>query len=211
MNNFLSPAQAAQQRNPNLIFDGGFDGAERVVAYIGGPREKYIVALKLTFRPQDELSHRDVLGAVLALGLERRVLGDILVQQGQAWLVCLPHVAGFIAENLTKAGRVGLQAEKIPLNELPALHKSLREQRGTVASLRLDGIIAEAFHCSRGAADELLRQGLVRLNHEECLKGTRLVQEGDLIAIRGKGRVKVLELGDETRKGRIWVLFGIYE
>jgi len=208
MNNFLTPAQAAQEHNPNLIFDGGFIEAERVVAYADGPREKYIAALKLSFRPQDELSHRDILGAVLALGLDRRVLGDILVQQGMAWLVCLPHVVGFICENLTKAGRIGLRVEQILLDELPVLHKNIREQRGTVASLRLDGMIAEAFNCSRGAAEELLRQGLVRLNHEECLKGTRLVKEGDLIAIRGKGRVKILEVGGETRKGRTWIVFG---
>jgi len=211
MNNFLTPAQAAQERNPNLKFDGGFAEAERVVAYIDGLREKHIAALKLSFRTQDELTHRDILGAVLALGLDRRVLGDILVRPGEAYLVCLPHVVEFIAENLSKAGRVGLRVQQIALNELPALHKNLREQRGTVASMRLDGIIAEAFNCSRGAAEELLRQGLVRLNHEECCKGTRLVKEGDLIAIRGKGRVKVLEVGSETRKGRTWLVFGVYE
>ncbi|MCL2194447.1 MAG: YlmH/Sll1252 family protein [Oscillospiraceae bacterium] len=121
MNHFLTPAQAAQERNPNLIFDGGFAEAERVVAYTDGPRERHMAALKLTFRLQDELSHRDILGAVLALGLDRRVLGDILVQQGAAYLVCLPHVAQFIAENLAKAGRVGLRAEQISLGELPAL------------------------------------------------------------------------------------------
>ncbi|MCL2532475.1 MAG: photosystem II S4 domain protein, partial [Oscillospiraceae bacterium] len=76
MNNFLTPAQAAQERNPNLKFDGGFAEAERVVAYIDGLREKHIAALKLSFRTQDELTHRDILGAVLALGLDRRVLGD---------------------------------------------------------------------------------------------------------------------------------------
>jgi len=211
MNNFLTPAQAAQERSPNLIFDGGFAEAERVVAYTDGPRERHLAAIKLSFRPQDELTHRDILGAVLALGLDRRVLGDILVQSGAAYLVCLPHVAGFICENLTKAGRVGLRAQQIPLDDLPALHKNLREQRGTVASMRLDGIIAEAYSCSRSTAEELLRQGLVRLNHEECLKGTRLVKVSDLIAIRGKGRVKVLEVGGETRKGRRWVVFGHYE
>ncbi|MCL2447120.1 MAG: YlmH/Sll1252 family protein [Oscillospiraceae bacterium] len=211
MNNFLTPAQAAQERNPNLIFDGGFAEAERVVAYTDGPREKHIAAIRLSFRPQDELAHRDILGAVLGLGLDRRVLGDILVQQGDAYLVCLPHVVAFICENLAKAGRIGLRAEQIALDELPTLHKNLREQRGTVASLRLDGMIAEAFNCSRGAAEELLRQGLVRLNHEECCKGTRLVHEGDLIAVRGKGRVKVLEIGGETRKGRTWVVFGVFE
>ena len=211
MNNFLTPAQAAQERNPNVIFDGGFAEAERVVAYTDGPREKYLAAIKLSFRLQDELSHRDILGAVLALGLDRRVLGDIFVQPGAAYLVCLPHVVGFITENLIKAGRIGLRTEQISFDDLPALHKSLREQRGTVASMRLDGIIAEVYNCSRGIAGELLRQGLVRLNHEECTKGTRLVQEGDLIAIRGKGRVKILEVGGETRKGRRWVVFGRYE
>jgi len=214
---FLTPAQAMQAARAfgaRVRLDGGFAQAERVVPIFDhdAPREKHIAAVELRFRPQDALTHRDILGAVLALGLERSVLGDIAImqEQGQAILICLPHVVDFIIDNLAKAGKIGLQALRISLEDLPEAHKNIREEHGTVASLRLDAVLAEAFHCSRGAAEEYLRMGLVQLCHEECRKGSRLVEEGDMISVRGKGRIKLVEIGGETRKGRVWITLGHY-
>ena len=214
---FLTPAQAMQARRAfgtRVVLDGGFAQAERVIPIFDqeSPRVMHLAAIELHFRPQDALTHRDILGAVLALGLERSVLGDIEIiqEQGQAFLVCLPHAADFIVENLIKAGKVGLRAVCIPLDDLPETHKNIREERGTVASLRLDALLAEAFRCSRGAAEEYLRQGLVQLCHEECRQGTRHVNEGDIISLRGKGRIKLLKVGGETRKGRVWITIGHY-
>jgi len=212
---FLTPAEAAEAVRafgPRVALEGGFQGAERVIPVFaqGYAPEEYLVAIQLRFRPQDSLAHRDILGAVLGLGLERSVLGDIAVGEGNAWLVCLVHVAGFIVENLAKAGKVGVRAEKIPLGALPAPGKALREQRGTVASLRLDAVLAEALRCSRGAAAELLAQGLVQLRHGEVRDGAVKVRQGDIISVRGKGRVKLLQAGEATRKGRIWVTIGHY-
>jgi len=212
---FLTPAEAAEALRifgSRISLEGGFKDAERVIPVFAEnfAPEDYLAAIRLTFRPQDPLTHRDILGAVLALGLERSVIGDINLGEGQAHLVCLAHIADFIIENLDKAGKVGLRAEKIPLSALPEITKNLREQRGTVASLRLDAVLAEAFRCSRGAAEELLAQGLVQLRHEECRRGDVKVREGDIISVRGKGRVKLLQAGEASRKGRIWVTIGIY-
>jgi RNA-binding protein YlmH len=212
---FLTPAESAEALRifgPRVALEGGFKDAERVIPiFAEDPApEQYLAAIQLTFRPQDQLTHRDILGAVLGLGLERGVIGDIAVGEGAAWLVCLKHIADFIAENLGKAGKTGLRAEKIPLSALPEASKTLREQRGTVASLRLDAVLAEAFHCSRGVAEELLAQGLVRLRHEECRRGDAKVREGDVVSARGKGRVKLLRAGEISRKGRIWVTIGHY-
>ena len=213
---FLTPAEAAEALRvfgPRVKLEGGFRDAERVIPIFAEDYhpEQYISAIKLTFRPQDALTHRDILGAALGLGLERSVLGDIVAAEGQAWLVCLAHIAGFIIENFDQAGKVGLRAERIPLSALPEASKTLREQRGTVASLRLDALLAEAFRCSRGAAEELLAQGLVQLRHSECRDGDAKVREGDIISVRGKGRVKLLQAGDISRKGRVWVTIGHYE
>jgi len=213
---FLTPAEAAEVSRifgPRAALEGGFRDAERVVPIFAREYapEDYLAAVELRFRPQDSLSHRDILGAVLGLGLEREVLGDIAVGEGVARLVCLARIAGFIVENLEQAGKVGLYAERIPLAALPELTKELREQRGTVASLRLDALLAEAFRCSRGTAAELLAQRLVQLRHEECRDGDAKVREGDIISVRGKGRVKLLHAGEPTRKGRIWVTIGHYQ
>lgn len=214
--NFLTPAQAAEAKRvfgSRVRLEGGFAQAERTVPIFAGQAapEDYIAAVRLQFRPQDTLGHRDILGAALGLGLERSVLGDIRVEQGQAWLVCLTRTAAFITENLTQAGRVGLQAQVIPLEDLPRHTTELREQSGTVASLRLDAVLAEAFRGSRRAAEEWLSQGLVQLRHEECRSGAKQVCEGDIISVRGKGRVKLLQAGDLTRKGRIRVTIGHYD
>ncbi|MCL2495030.1 MAG: YlmH/Sll1252 family protein [Oscillospiraceae bacterium] len=212
---FLTPAQAAEALRifgPRVTLEGGFRDAERVIPVFAekyGP-EEHLAAIRLAFRPQDVLSHRDILGAALGLGLERDVLGDIFVSEGQAFLVCLARIAGYIIENLQQAGKVGLWAERIPLASLPEATKTLREQRGTVSSLRLDAVISEAFHCSRRIAEELITQGLVQLRHEACLKGDAKVREGDIISVRGKGRVKVLQAGEASRKGRVWVTVGHY-
>jgi len=216
MTKFLTPAEAAEAKRihgPRVALLGGFPDAERVIPIFeeGFDPEERLAAIQLRFRPQDRLGHRDILGAVLGLGLERGVLGDIAVGEGVAHLVCLPHIAGFIVENLMQAGKVGLYAEKVPLSALPEATKELREQRGTVASLRLDALLAEAFRCSRGAAEELLGQRLVQLRHEECRDGDAKVREGDIISVRGRGRVKLLRVGETTRKGRVWVTIGHYE
>ena len=213
---FLTPAEAAEAKRifkNRIALEGGFQDAERVIPVFaeGYDPEDYLAAIALRFRPQDSLSHRDILGAVLGLGLERGVLGDIAVGEENAWLVCLAHIAAFIIENLGQAGKTSLRAEKISLSDLPEASKELREQRGTVASLRLDAVLAEAFRCSRGAAEELLAQGLVQLRHIETRDGDVKVREGDIVSVRGKGRVKLLRAGEESRKGRIWVTVGHYE
>ena len=213
---FLTPAESAEALRifkTRIALEGGFKDAERVIPIFAQDYdpEDYLSAIQLTFRPQDQLSHRDILGAALGLGLERGVLGDIAVGEGMTWLVCLAHISDFVVENLDQAGKVGLRAEKIPLSALPEAAKSLREQRGTVASLRLDAVLAEAFHCSRGIAEELLAQGLVQLRHEETRRGDTKVRGGDIISVRGKGRVKILQAGEVSRKGRIWITVGHYE
>lgn len=213
--NFLTPAQAAEVKRVfggRVALEGGFAQAERVIPIFDehAAPEQYLAAVHLRFRAQDTLGHRDILGAVLGLGLERSVLGDICAGEGEAWLVCLARMADFIAENLAKAGKIGVRAERIPLNALPDVTTQLREQRGTVASLRLDAVLAEAFRCSRGTVEEWLAQGLVQLRHEECRDGAKQVREGDIISVRRKGRVQLLQAGETTRKGRIWVTIGHY-
>jgi len=215
MTKFLTPAEAAEALRifkTRIALEGGFRDAERVIPVFAEDYdpEDHLAAIKLTFRPQDILTHRDILGAVLGLGLERSVIGDIVIGEGAAWLVCLARISDFIVENLTQAGKVGLWAGRIPLSSLPEASKTLREQRGTVASLRLDAILAEAFRCSRGIAEELLAQGLVQLRHEECRKGDAKVREGDIVSVRGKGRVKLLQAGEASRKGRVWITIGHY-
>ncbi|MDR2524985.1 MAG: hypothetical protein LBC83_02145 [Oscillospiraceae bacterium] len=217
---FLAPEEAAQadavyknRKDVRLLLDGGFVAPERAVPIFLPPGAEYmdraavLAALVFRFRAQDAVGHRDLLGAALGLGLERAVLGDIRIADGQAILICLRRLAPFLLENLQAAGRVGLCGCEIPLDALPETQAVLRVVRGTVASLRVDALLAEAFHASRGAAEEWLRTGLVQLNHQECKSGAKQVKPGDLLAVRGKGRCRLAEIGGESKKGRLWVSF----
>jgi len=212
---FLTPAQAIKAKQyfvGQLILLGGFKEAERVIPVFGDAAhpERYLAAIKLIYRTQDCLSHRDILGAALGLGLARTVLGDIVVGEGEAHLVCLRHVAEFICENLSMAGRIGLKACMISLDELPEPNRQIEKISCTVASLRLDVILSQAFRLSRGKAEEILRLGLVQLAHEECRNGAKPVRQGDILSVRGYGRAQLLEIGGESKKGRTWITIGIF-
>jgi len=220
---FLTPAEArsiseyfARRRDIALSFEGGYEGAERTRAVFlnrdwgAYDRADLLTALKIEYRLQDVLGHRDVLGALMALGIERDTVGDITIGDGCATLVCLPEMGGYIAENLTKAGRMGISVSEIGLDELPVKQENLVEKTGTVASLRLDAVMCAAFGFSRTKAAEFIAEGLVQLDHQVCLQPAKEVNEGALLSIRGLGRAKLLKTGGVSKKGRLFVRIGLY-
>ena len=219
---FLTPSETQsvadhfKYKHVDVSFDGGFGDAERTRAVFVNAdwgvcvRDELFTALDVSFRPQDTLSHRDILGAIMALGIERDTVGDIVCEDNRAALVCLPELGGYIAENLTKAGRVGVAVTEITLSTLPMQSEELIIKTDTVASLRLDVMLCAAFGVSRTKAASLISSGLVSLDHRQCVQPTKDVPEGSLLSVRGLGRAKVLEVGGMSRKGRIFVQFGVY-
>ncbi len=218
---FLTPAEIAASRlakkgECELSFDGGFENAERARAIFLQPewgvyaREEWISALQIRCREQDSISHRDILGAVMAMGIERNVIGDIDADASPATLICLPEMRGHIISNLKTIGRVGVAVAPVALSELPLKAENLIEKTDTVTSLRLDAVLSAAFNLSRGEAAELIAAGYVSLNYAVCLQASKDVAEGALISARGKGRARVLEIGGHSRKGRIFLKIGLY-
>ncbi|MDL2294806.1 YlmH/Sll1252 family protein [Ruminococcaceae bacterium OttesenSCG-928-D13] len=220
---FLTPAEAAEvhraystRRDIGLVLDGGFAGAERCVAAFLQPdwgiyaQDEVLTALALKHRKQDTVRHQDVLGAVLGLGLSRDVLGDICVEPGTVYLVCLASMAGFISAELQKVGRIGVAPTALGMDELPDPAGALKEKMVTVASLRLDAVVAAAFNWSRSDACDAIVGGKVQLAHRECLSTSHAVACGEIISVRGKGRVKLLSVEGETRKGRQRITLGYY-
>ena len=220
---FLTPAEAQsvreyfkRNRHVSVSLDGGFNDAERVRAVFASPdwveheRTGLFTAIKIEWRSQDSLTHRDILGALMALGIERDTLGDLICEEHRAVLICLPELGGYIAGNLSKAGRVGVAASEISLAELPAKRESLTIKTAAVASLRMDAVLCAAFKLSRARASELISAGRVNLDHKQCLQPAKEINEGALLSVRGFGRVKLLEVGGMSRKGRIFVRLGLY-
>lgn len=206
------------------VFYGGFDGAERVVAvmlpeYVEAddfdslcayfdecPENNPIMMLEVTKDNFSKpLTHRDYLGALMSLGIKREVTGDINVSENGCRIAVLAHMADFIAENLTKAGRGSLKAVAVPISHTAAEKASGAEESFTVSSMRLDSVIKNAFNLSRGAACEGIESGLVFVNDVECCKADKKILQGDKVVFRRKGRIIVRDCSSVSKKGRIIV------
>ena len=221
---FLTPAESqlikthfAKRHEIQVIEEGGFQNAERVRMVFLEPewgsfiRNEVILPVKLNYRTQDTITHRDVLGALMHLGMKREVIGDILaIGSPPVFFTCLPEFAPFIIENLQKVGRVGVQPEIVPLENLESREENLESKTLIVSSMRLDGIISELWNLSRSKASDMIAAGKVQLNHVECTKPDKLVAEGGLLSVRGCGRAKILSVDGKTRKDRLRVSAGLY-
>lgn len=199
---------------------GGYEGAERrmlvcVPSGIPMSDEEAVEGLLEVLRVSKpaisrELSHRDYLGAMLGLGIDRRMTGDILVRDDGADIIILPEIADFLLEEFIQAGRTHVSRELKPLSELILPEVRTQIIRDTVPSARLDTVIASAFRLPRSKASEAIRGGIVSVDHIECLKPDAKVEEGSVLVLRGKGKAVLKEIGGESKKGRIWVVIEKY-
>lgn len=221
---FLTPAQvhaveqwAKHGTDCAVLLRGGGEDSERKCAFFlpdwMDPElfdlSEHLCALEVTAR-FGEPGHRDCMGAILGLGVQRERIGDILVDGGTAYVFCLPSVKAHLLLNLDKVGRWGVKTREVPLSAVPAQARELKEVAFTVKSPRLDAVCAGAFGLSRTSAAEDIAAGLVSLNYEECFKRDAPVREGDVLSLRGKGKCFVLESGEkETKKGRLFVKVGV--
>ena len=216
----LARAAANRADCPCIRFDGGFPGAERQVLCIEPPDtwQLYPVAcLRLTAHlaaGQPAPQHRDLLGAVLGLGLERVCIGDIRPdpsQPGISYLFLLEDKAEFVSANLTAAGHVRLDAEPCTQPPESALREPERQLRqATVSSLRADSVLAAMLHTSRGQAAQVISEGRVQVNHVPLRSAHDAVYAGDIFTVRGSGRYRLQEIGGKSRSDRTFILFYQY-
>ena len=150
----------------------------------------------------DPASHRDFLGAVLGTGIVREKVGDIMVlgERG-AQVIVVPELAEFLEANLTQVRTVPVKGQRIDLSELKVKEPKKKELTTVEASLRLDAIASAGFGMSRSKMADLILAGDVRVNWREVTQASHALRTGDLIAIRGKGRLEVGEI-TVTKKER---------
>lgn len=188
---------------------GGYEGAERLMAGFypeyGADEGFPVGAVKILYNKKYSggLSHRDFLGSVLGLGIERGKIGDIVVSDGCAYVICISDVIDFIAANLEKVGRTAVRCEAVFDLEGCIPSPEIKEVVKTVASLRLDAVIGAAFNLSRGTAAEAVKSGRVFINHLPQESVSKKAAEGDIITLRGKGRIKLLEVLGSTKKDKL--------
>ena len=157
-----------------------------------------------------ELSHRDYLGSLLGLGIERKLTGDILVRPDGADIFIVPGIEEFLLKELHRIGSVEVKTEAVTAGELIIPEARVEFIKDSVSSIRLDSIVSSAFRISRGKAAEAIRKGLVSVDHAECVKPDAAVREGSSIVLKGKGKAVLEEAGGESRKGRIRILIKRY-
>ena len=220
---FLDPAEAelcrhlARQYGTGFSAWGGYDQAERVVGCFSPAGEEMdtaqypVVCLHSRYSPKFcSITHRDLLGSFMALGLTRSCAGDMIIAGADIYLFAHAQTADFIAQSMKSACKAPLDFHA--LTETP----QMPEPEGTrfsavVSSLRLDAVLAAAYRLSRSEAADSIRAGLVKVNHLACDRVDLPLQEGALLSMRGRGRVRLLSVDGTTRKQRIGITMFRYE
>ena len=221
---FFSPrdeyaaTQYLKSRKIEFISFGGYSGAERKRIYIlpdfientekidaildyGFSSE--IDCLKISGSGFQELSHRAVMGSLLGLGIERDVIGDIvMLDSKQAIFFCDAHLTHFFEENLERVGRDKVKIAHIELDESILPERKFVTVNDTVASARIDCVVAALCSLSREKAKEILAASYVELNYECIERPDKEVCVPSIISVRGFGKFQINSLSDKTKKGR---------
>lgn len=215
---FLSPALRAAVEpmlcacgHPRHLFIGGYEGAERTICVFlphwqeveDYRQSEDLAAISAAFPRQATITHRDILGGLMGIGITREKIGDILMGEHQTQVVCLREALPILLSQFGQAGRYPLTVQEIPLAQLTPAPQAVKEIHDTVATLRLDAVVASGFSLSRSKAAQLITTGRVSINHRECIKTDRLVEEGDVLTCRGLGKCVLAQVGGQSRKGRV--------
>lgn len=206
----LFAAQANKFPDLEVEFIYGYEGeGERSLAavYPKGTSWDYmptpVVVLKSDIF-DDTVSHKDFLGAAMGLKIKREYIGDIIVDNGQAFIICHKNVADIIIDELTGVKRTSASFEYY--NQPLIYHKQYSECRtATVASLRADSVVAALLNKSRTEAVKQIKQGNVKINQMEISQTDFEIFDNDIISIRYNGKYKVLCNGGRSRKDRIFI------
>jgi len=206
---FLSPPELAEIQTlfgrlteVQILAWGGYPQAERQRLAIArselplDPTQVGVTALAIAGNFLfDAASHRDFLGSVLGTGIVREKVGDILLLGDRgAQAIVVPELAEYLQLHLQQVRSVPVKVVPIPLDELKVREPKKKELTTVEASLRLDAIASAGFGMSRSKMAEMITSGDVRVNWKEITSASHTVKSGDLIAMRGKGRVEVGEI-----------------
>lgn len=192
---------------------GGYEGAERQVFFLMGNEielnyDDYISCIliePLNKRFSDKLSHRDFLGSILGLGLERSKIGDILVRDNKAYCFCFTNISEFIIDNLNKVKHTSVSCS-LTDTKAKVFTPNFIEIRGTISSNRLDSIISVALQTSRSKVLKLISSGKIFINGKEVISNSCSLKEDDIFSIRGHGKFIYKGENGQTRKGKLRIL-----
>jgi len=191
-----------------LSFDGGFDESERKVVRISADdlvsSGTQVQMLRLTYNHRfGRLRHQDVLGALLGLGLERKVVGDIVVAEGEAFVALRANIAQYVEDELVQVGRLAVKTEKYN-KTIVKKEEKFKEKTIYVNSLRLDSLVSHILTCNREQAKSLITKELVQINGRATTNYKARYAASDIISIRKFGRIYIDDIV-KTRRERFKV------
>jgi RNA-binding protein YlmH len=220
LTDFLTPREQhllssfVQSKDVCVEFYGGHTLAERKRALImpdmwyPAAEDFHIATVRIEAPSGAALSHGSILGAVLGTGLDRRKTGDIWSANGYSFVMVAEDVVNFLRSEWTSVGREPIFVDMVE-SGMAYQPPQYEPKDITVASMRIDAIVAHACHFSRSAAQAAVERGLVSLNHAETLKPDVDVQVGDIISVRGFGRIKIIAIPGKTKKDRLRIQVGV--
>lgn len=202
----------------SFIMAGGYSYAERRRAvlcpdYLSAENEDdmiEVLGISGNFKFQ-HVTHRDYLGSILGLGIKREKIGDLLVLESGCQVILDREIAEYVKNHLTKVHRVRVSVREIAKENMIIPEQDGKELSVTVSSLRLDAVAAVGFGLSRTKMSEEIQGEKVKVNWVTVSDCSFDVKEGDTLSIRGKGRVEVLEVRGETKKGRVSIILKRYK
>ena len=198
-----------------LYFEGGYELSERKRAIVLFNDEDVsfddfdIKIYEILFESDiKQISHRNILGTLMSLGINRNSFGDILITEDKYYLFVTSEISKYIEQNFLMVNHIPLKL--IEINDLSLIKLPIpHEENINVSSMRLDAIISRAMRKSRNDSAEIISKGLVLINHKECLNISQNVKINDIISIRHFGRIEVLEILKTTKKDRLVLRIGV--
>lgn len=197
---------------------GGSENSDRVMVRFGDPEslgyEEDFPIVLLEIRPlnskfSDDFSHRDFLGALMNLGIERNTIGDILINEKMGYIFCKDTVSEYIKENLTRIKHTSVMVKEAA--ELDEVFKpTFEEKMVQVASERVDAVVSKVYNLSRSTSTELFRAGKVFVNARECTENAYMLKPEDVISVRGFGKMIYRGCAGLSKKGKSNVKVSIY-
>lgn len=209
--------QSVREFYSSFQLSGGYSCAERQMAAFVPDALSYAWEYPINavlFTPAhpkfaEDVSHRDVLGALMNLGIRREMLGDILMTESGIIVLCAESMADYLTDSCTKIRHTSVNGQKIPLSDFQ-YQPEFQEKESIVSSLRLDSILADVCKLTRSAAQKLISEGNAFINSRKIQQNDYACREGDILSVRHFGKFQIAETGGVTKKGRIKYRYKIY-
>ncbi len=209
--------QISKEFCSSFQLSGGYCHAERQMAAFVPDALYYAWEYPIDavlFRPinarfAEDLTHRDVLGALMHLGIKREMLGDIIVKDLEITVFCINSMTSYMIDNCTKIRHTTVSGQKTAVSDFSYQPKFI-EKESVVSSLRLDTILADVCKLTRSAAQKIISEGNAFINSRKIQQNDFTCQSGDILSVRHYGKFQIETSYGVTRKGRIKYRYKIY-